>query len=154
VKYRRIQKLLLLVLAPSMSLTCGGEPVNPGDESEKFSGILIVDAECNIIGGDTTDFQPRSKPGEPEILSLKYACPNPAVGKSTWIHWAIPQQDSVWLYAYDTPGGDPIDTLYSRTGPPGSYSCLWAYSGPAGIYRIRMFTESGFTSYGDVMLVE
>ncbi len=132
--------------------SCGDETTTPGNSEERFQGILEVDVACNIIGGDTTDFRPQLEPGGPEIYSLKYACPNPALGKTTWIHWSMPVRDSVWIYAFGAPGGSPVDTLYNRTAPPGQHSVRWSYAGPKGIYRIKMFTETGFTSYGDVLL--
>ena len=135
-----------------LSWSCGDETTIQGKIEENFEGILEVDAVCNILGGDTTDFRPQPEPGGPEIYSLKYACPNPAGGKTTSIHWSIPVRDSVWIYAFDMPGGSPVDTLYNRTAPPGHHSVLWSFTGPEGIYRVKMFTETGFTSYGDVLL--
>jgi hypothetical protein len=133
--------------------SCNEDTTKPA-EVQQFQGILETDVQCNILGGDTTDFQPRPAPGEPDIYSLKYACPNPAQGKSTSIHWTVVAVDSVWILAFDTPGGSPVDTLHNGVVPPGNHIKHWSYDGPAGIYRIMMFTRSGFTSYGDVQLVE
>ena len=148
---RTFGKFILVVIATELlAWSCGEDSTKPEEKKQVFEGILETDAFCNIIGGDTTDFQPRAGPGEPEIMSLKYACPNPAVGRTTTIYWAIPTVDSVWILAFDRPGGLPVDTIYNRTDTPGVHSKEWSYDGPAGIYRVVMHTESGFTSYGDI----
>ena len=141
-----ISSLILLYSA------CGDEsPVNI-KKPEVFAGILVVELpDCHIVGGDTTDFQPRPESHDmlPTNYSLKYACPNPTIG-GTWVYFQIPQQDSVWLFVYDKPGGMPIDTLYAALGPAGAYSVDFENKGSLGIYRVVMHAAGGFESYGDV----
>jgi len=131
---------------------CGDEsPVNT-KKPEVFAGILVVELpDCHIVGGDTTDFQPRPESHDmlPTNYSLKYACPNPTIG-GTSVYFQIPQQDSVWLFVYDRPGGMPIDTLYAASGRAGAYSVDFENKGPLGIYRVVMHAAGGFESYGDV----
>ena len=150
VEHKKYRLVLLAIVFCLQAWSCEEDTVKP-KKSELFEGILEVDVLCNIVGGDTTDFLPRPQAG-PANYSLKHACPNPALGKTTGIHWQIPQPDSVWILAYDRPGGPPVDTLYNQRSLAGSYVKYWTYNGPAGIYRIRMFTGSGFSSYGDVQL--
>ena len=151
-KHKSYRFALLAIVFCLHAWSCEEDSVTPS-KNESFEGVLEVDVMCNVVGGDTTDFLPRPLPGGANY-SLYYACPNPALGKTTGIHWQIPQPDSVWILAYDRPGGLPVDTLYNRSGPEGKYAISWTYDGPAGIYRIKMFTESGFSSYGDVQLEE
>ena len=141
---------LLILVFGLHAFSCEKDAVEP-EQDKSFKGILEVDVLCNVIGGDTTDFLPRPESGAASY-SLMYACPNPASGKATTIHLQIPQPDSVWILAYDRPGGPPVDTVWSFSWLAGSYSNYWKYDGPSGIYRIKMFTRSGFTSYGDVQL--
>ncbi len=150
VEHKRYRLVFLAIVLCLQVWSCEEDTVEP-ETNKSFEGILEVDVLCNIVGGDTTDFLPRPQTG-PANYSLKYACPNPAQGKTTGIHWQIPQPDSVWILAYDRPGGPPVDTLYNRSSSAGSFVKSWTYDGPAGIYRIRMFTGSGFSSYGDVQL--
>lgn len=128
--------------------------------TDKFEGILQMDELCNIIGGDTTDFLPRSDGYVDTTVSppvvyppthsfLYGACPNPAENV-TAIHFYLHEPDSVWLFAYDEPGGAPVDTLANATRNAGSYLVAWQAPNGPGIYRVRMFTASGFQSYGDV----
>jgi hypothetical protein len=131
---------------------CDDESSVAPKKSGVFEGILAVELpDCHIVGGDTTDFQPRPESQDmmPTNYSLIYACPNPTIGE-TWIVFQIPQQDSVWLFVYDKPGRMPIDTLYAASGPAGVYTINFENQGPLGIYRVMMHTASGFESYGDV----
>jgi len=146
----RSRILLMIGVFCLHAWSCGEDSVEP-IKSTSFEGILETNTQCTILGGDTTDFLPRPLTG-PANYSLKWACPNPALGKVTSIHLQLPQPDSVWIYIYDRPGRSPIDTLYNRILPAGTHSHSWKHDGPAGIYRIKMYTGSGFTSYGDVQL--
>jgi len=158
------RRIMAVAIATSLGFVgCADDPEGPGDRSDQFEGILETDFNCNIIGGDTTDFLPRPEGdidttvvppviGGPTNYSLAYACPNPnTVGWTTFIHWQIPQTDSVWIFLFDEPGAEPVDTLYNRRAPAGSFAIIWQPDAP-GIFRIRMYTESGFTSYGDVLI--
>ena len=120
-------------------------------EQQAFTGILETSRQCQIIGGDTTDFQPRplSVGAVPTNYSLIAACPNPT-STNTSIKFQIPQPDSVWLLVFDRPGGPAIDTLFNRAANAGVYSVQWVHDGPDGVYRVVMGTASGFESYGDV----
>ena len=128
--------------------------------SQKFEGILRTDPDCNIVGGDTTDFLPRPQvsvdttlvppvAGPPLNNSLDRACPNPAEF-STQIYFEVSEPDSVWLLAYDEPNTPPVDTLFNRSAQAGVYMVTWSAPRGPGIYRVRMFTAGGFRSYGDV----
>lgn len=143
---------LLAALLIFLYSACGDEsPVNT-KKAEVFEGILVVELpDCHIVGGDTTDFQPRPESHEmlPTNYSLIYACPNPTIG-GTRIYFQVPRQDSVWMFVYDKPGGAPIDTLYAALGHAGAYSVNFENRGPLGIYRVMMYAASGFKSYGDV----
>jgi hypothetical protein len=157
-------KILVLFVACSALIgSCSDDTSRPGkDEGEgPFQGILEMDWTCRITGGDTLDFLPRPEGfidttvtppvlGPPTNYSLIGACPNPA-SMGTDIHWQIPQPDSVWILAFDTAYGRAIDTIYCGSGPTGSYAVNWSPAEP-GFYRIRMFTATGFKSYGDVLI--
>ena len=139
-----------LVLLFSASLVaCSDESTRPVEE-QGFTGILEMNIRCEIVGGDTTDFQPR--PGASNY-SLIGACPNPTDGTTT-IKFQLPQADSVWLLVYDGLGRPPIDTLYNQLSAAGSFGIIWTFDGPDGIYRVVMRTASGFESYGDVQFDE
>ena len=143
--------LFLIVVLVSQA-ACGGDNPAGTRDAENFEGILEMDLLCRIIGGDTTDFQPRPE-GQPPNYSLVGACPNPTNGTTT-IMFQLPQQDSVWILVYDRPSGGPIDTLFNSAAAPGSWSIIWTNNGPDGIYRVVMRTASGFQSYGDVQFDE
>lgn len=147
----RILLRVVLVLAVSLSLSCSDD--DPVEPQEVFSGILEVDELGNIVGGDTTDFQPRplSAGGVPSNYSLIFAFPNPVTsGDVTRVRFQIPVADSVTLRFYDRPGAPPMGTLYQLQAPPGVHDIQWTGSGFEGIYRVEMITESGFRSFGDV----
>ncbi len=132
---------------------------------EKFEGILRMDPACAILGGDTTDFVPRPEScidttvvppivGPPTNYSLAGACPNPT-DAATSVHFQISEVDSVWIFAYDRPGGAPVDTLFDRgNAMTGSYVVTLESPNGPGIYRIVMRTAKGFYSYGDVQFTE
>ena len=155
--------LVLCVVGVALVVSCEDDTSRPakGDGEGPFQGILQMDRNCIITGGDTTDFLPRPEGfidttvvpphgGPPTNYSLIGACPNPSIA-GTEIHWQIPRPDSVWILAFDAPGAPPIDTLYNRSGRTGSYIIPWRPAQP-GFYRIRMFTATGFKSYGDVLI--
>ena len=133
--------------------------------AEKFEGILRMDNVCTILGGDTSDFMPRPEGfidttvvppmvGPPDNFSLIGACPNPT-DRYTEVHFQISERDSVWILAYDHPGGTPVDTIFNRgDNPVGSYTHVWQSPNGPGIYRIVMRSATGFRSYGDVQFTE
>ena len=150
---------VLIVLAVAVLSACDDSTQKPV-VTEKFEGILQTDELCAVIGGDTTDFLPRSDAWvdttvfppaayPPTHPSLDGACPNPAE-TSTQVHFSLNERDSVWLFAYDEPGAAPVDTLFKQSARPGHYMITWHAPNGPGIYRLRMFTASGFQSYGDV----
>jgi len=161
---KMLHKILLLFIGGCAFVgSCTDDASRPGkDQGEgAFRGILRMDQNCKITGGDTMDFLPRPEGfidttvvppvvGPPTNYSLIGACPNPAM-LGTDIHWQIPQPDSVWILAFDAAHAQPIDTLYNRSGRTGSYWVQWVPAHP-GFYRIRMFTATGFKSYGDVLI--
>lgn len=130
--------------------------------SEKFEGILRCD-EDSILGGDTSDFQPRPIPSDidttvfPPLIgpikntALGWSCPNPSDAASVMYFQLSEPEDSVWVLVYDKPDAPPVDTLFSQQNAGvGSYTVMWEAPNGPGIYRIKMFTASGFHSYGDV----
>jgi hypothetical protein len=125
-----------------------GEPVLP-NQSSSFEGIWECDESFNSVGGDTTDFQPLPLPRYSNY-SLHRVCPNPVSGNPIKVVWQMPQPDSVWILVYDQPGELPVDTIVTLNGKEGIYLKNWTVDYPAGIYRIVMFTGSGFSSYGDI----
>jgi len=156
---RRLSVLLAFVLAALFS--CDGSD-RGAPMLEKFEGILQTDANCKILGGDTSDFLPRPEPasldtavsppilGPPGNNSLIGACPNPAE-TSTTISCQLAEQDSMWIFAYDEPGAPPVDTVVTLgNANAGYYRLAWSAPAGPGIYRVRMFTKGGFQSYGDV----
>ncbi len=143
--------LFLIVVLVSQA-ACGGDNPAGTRDAENFEGILEMDLLCRIIGGDTTDFQPRPE-GQPPNYSLVGACPNPTNGTTT-IKFQLPQQDSVWILVYDGLGRPPIDTLYNQLSAAGSFGIIWTFDVHDGIYRVVMRTASGFESYGDLQFDE
>lgn len=119
---------------------------------ESFSGILLADANGNILGGDTTDFQPRPQTNgqQPGNYSFICAFPNPVDGNSVSVKFQIPQSDTILIRAYDRPNALPVDTIFHAFGRAGSHIILWNWSGTEGIFRAEMTTSSGFQSYGDI----
>ena len=64
-------------------------------------------------------------------------------------------EDSVWVLVYDKPNTPAVDTLFSKgNAKVGAYTVMWEAPRGPGIYRIKMFTSSGFHSYGDVEFIE
>ena len=126
----------------------GSSPPPP----ESFSGILMTDATGTILGGDTTDFQPRplSNGHLPTNYSFICAYPNPVDGNSVYLRYQLPQPDTVLIRVYDGPNRPPVDTLSNDIRPAGSFLILWTWSGPKGILRAEMTTPTGFRSYGDI----
>ena len=122
---------------------------------EEFTGILKFDENCNIIGGDATDFIPRPDLpsggviAPPTNYSLVSACPNPADGL-TIVHFQTSEPDSIWFLVYDRTNSAPMDTLRAGTYFAGAHGFQWSSDGETGIFRIEMRSSSGFTSYGDV----
>jgi hypothetical protein len=156
---RRTGGLLVGLVLGIAILSCGDDQ-GPQPAQEPFEGIREFDWECRLLGGDSTDFEPRpisitdttTVPPTvypPQNYSLVSACPNPTVG-STTIHFNIPQTDSVWLFVYDRTNAPPIDTLYARRWLAGAYSIFWSNPGAQGVFRVEMNTQSGFKSHGDV----
>ena len=150
---------VLIVLSVVCLSACDDSTEKPIVD-EKFEGILQMDELCNIVGGDTTDFLPRSDAWvdttvAPPVVHppthpfLYGACPNPA-GNVTSVYFFLTETDSVWMFAYDEPGGAPVDTLFMSTRNFGTYAIAWNPPHGPGIYRLRLFTASGFQSYGDV----
>ena len=154
-----LRQTTFAVLAAVVFVSCEESSQKPIEE--KFEGILQMDNMCNVLGGDATDFLPRPEvcidttvvppvACPPKNYSLVGACPNPSDG-GTEIQFAISEIDSVWIFAYDRPGLPPVDTLFNQGNRrPGVYTVVWQSPSGPGIYRIRMFTASGFRSYGDV----
>ena len=145
-----------LVSTVMVIISCIGcrkdEPTQPAQEL--FFGILITDANCAIVGGDTTDFLPRPTGGGggtlPTNYSLIKACPNPVIGDTTTIYFQIPVADSVVIRAFATTNAPPLATIVSERLPAGRFQVRWGFNGVNGVYRVQMSTGSGFTSYGDV----
>ncbi len=158
-----LQRWIGITVIACLFAGCDDSSQPPTDE--RFEGILRTDNVCTILGGDTTDFLPRpegfidtvSVPpivGPPENFSLIGACPNPT-DNGTEIHFQLSERDSVWILAYDRPGGAPVDTIFnSGDNPIGVYTVFWANPNGPGIYRIVMRTATGFRSYGDVEFTE
>ncbi len=146
----KVAKKLIPVFVILAVLACSDDGPMKGDNDETFKGILEMDIFCNVIGGDTTDFQPRPEPGN---YSLIGACPNPIIGDAAVIKFKIPQADSVWIFVFDKPNSPPIGMLFNHQIPEGVYEIMWNNTGPMGIYRVEMYAASGFTSYGDVQFV-
>lgn len=150
-----MNKTVLIVCAVVLAVWFGCSDESTGPKcDEKFAGILEVDFEGNILGGDTTDFQPRPQ-WDPQTLtvlnhSLIYAYPNPVEGYVTIIKFQVPQRDSVWIFLYDRPCRGPIDTICSRMCNKGVYEYSVLHHYVPGIYRVKMYTASGFRSYGDI----
>ena len=143
--------ILMITLHSVLICSCDEESVKPSCGGS-FEGILEHDHACNIIGGDSTDFQPF-----PQIGKLSYslvgACPNPVDFHTADIWWQLAQPDSVLILIYDRHGCPPIDTLFNRSGPEGVYNVQWARPKRGEIYRIKMITASGFSSYGDIQFL-
>ena len=150
--------LVILLLIAAVG-SCGDDQ-GPLLEQKPFEGIREFDLECRLIGGDSTDFEPRPVGlvdtvivppigYPPQNYSLVSACPNPAMG-TTIIHFNLPQSDFVWLLVYDRTNSPPIDTLFARLGPAGSHAVVWSNPGARGVFRVEMSTQSGFRSHGDV----
>ena len=151
--------LLVSLVLIAVILSCGDDQ-GPQVKQEPFTGIREFDLDCRLLGGDSTDFEPRpismvdttTVPPTvypPQNYSLVSACPNPCDGQ-TVIHFNIPQADSVWLLVYDRTNSPPIDTLYARRGWAGAYGIIWSNPGAQGVFRVEMNTQSGFRSHGDV----
>jgi len=164
-KFRRAHFFGVALAAFAALASCDESPDKPLVAREKFEGILETDAECNILGGDSTDFLPRPEPayvdttvfppvyGPPVNNSLVLTCPNPAEYATT-TYFNLSEYDSVWVFVYKEPNGPPVDTLINRYGFAGSYLVTWPAPRGPGIYRIKMNTASGFHSYGDVEFIE
>jgi hypothetical protein len=160
-RFRRAHLSGLVLAALGALASCEDSTEKPVVVTEKFEGILQTDEDCNILGGDTTDFLPRPEPSDidttvfpPHIgpvknTALAYTCPNPAEQWTT-TYFQMSEPDSVWVFVYKEPSGAPVDTLINRYGFAGGYLVTWPMPQGPGIYRIKMFTASGFHSYGDV----
>ena len=161
---RKLHRIIVLFIAgAALIAACSDDGSSPRNNQGDgpFRSILQMDENCEIVGGDTLDFQPRPEGfidtmavppvvGPPTNYSLIGACPNPGI-QCTQIHWQIPQPDSVWILVFDAMRAPAMDTLYSRSGPAGSYTIIWCPE-QTGYYRIRMYTATGFVSYGDVLI--
>ncbi len=130
---------------------CKEDQISP-PPPELFAGILMTDANGTVLGGDTTDFQPRplSNGQLPANYSFICAYPNPADGDVVNLRFQLPQTDTVLIRVYDSPNHPAIDTLWDGVRPPGSHLLQWNWSGPKGILRAEMTTSTGFRSYGDI----
>jgi hypothetical protein len=146
---KETQRRIILVCSIAAWLAACSEDATRPTPPQPFSGILVTNTQCQIVGGDATDFQPRPTPGGYSLI----ACPNPT-DKNTWVRFQLPQPDSVWLFVFDRPGSPPIDTLLNQPEPAGSHAILWSHDGPDGVYRVVMGTAIGFESYGDVQFDE
>jgi hypothetical protein len=156
---RKMNNTILIICAIVLGVWFGCSEESTGPKcDDKFEGILEVDYECNILGGDTTDFQPRPQwdPHTLEVLnhSLIYACPNPVEGYFTVIKFQIPRRDSVSIFLYDRPCRGPVDTICSRVLDKGVYAYSVMHNYVPGIYRVKMYTAGGFASYGDIEFLE
>jgi hypothetical protein len=159
VQIPRAARPFIALLLLGAVYSCGDDQ-RPQLEQKPFVGIREFDVDCNLLGGDSTDFEPRPTSiidtsvvppvvYPPQNYSLVCACPNPAAGTTT-VGFNIPQPDSVWLFVYDRTNAPPIDTLYARRSQVGSYRITWFNPGARGIFRVEMNTLSGFQSHGDV----
>jgi hypothetical protein len=160
-RFLRLVGFAIAASAGVAVLSCGDNQ-KPQLDQRPFEGIREFDVDCNLVGGDTTDFEPRPMASFdstvvppvvhlPRNYSLVAACPNPTQGPTTSIEFVMPQPDSVWLFVYDRTNSPPIDTLYARRSPAGTHRIIWSRPGASGILRVEMNTESGFRSHGDVL---
>jgi hypothetical protein len=153
-KMRKVSLCLIICLTIGFILLSCKKDEPTQTSQETFSGIMVTDAGCIIVGGDTTDFLPRPTGGGigsiPTNYSLIMACPNPVVGDTTSIRFQIPVSDSVLIQAFPRPNAASVAVILNQRLPAGVFMVRWGFNGPNGVYRVRMSTERGFTSYGDV----
>ena len=123
-------------------------------ETEVFSGILLTDANMNVIGGDATDFQPRPLVGpgnEPLNDALYPAFPNPSEDDRIILMYQLTQPDSVSIFLFAQPNSPPIDTLVNWFHRQKAvYAVIAEDSGLSGVLRVTMETGRGFRSFGDI----
>ncbi len=145
-------KIYFVILIVILGVACS-ENSSTESKEESFSGILMTDEEGNILGGDTTDFQPRpinGNNGAPLNYSLVCAYPNPVLNDTVTIKFQVPQPDSIIIKLYDKPNSGHVEILLNTSKWTGIHQIRWINTLNNGIYRVTMNTDSGFYSYGDI----
>jgi|GEM_PF-2058061 len=147
-----------LFLSAVLLLQCSDDdkPTAPGPDLSAWGGILMVDNQGTVIGGDESDWCSSANPGRgglPEAYALYPAYPNPAVD-SIRIRYDLPAASSVTLQIMDSTGAI-LRTLVDADQVAGSYSVSWPLDDSSGIrlspglYRCLM-TAGGFSCRGDL----
>ncbi len=123
-------------------------------ETEVFSGLLLTDANMNVIGGDAGDFQPRPQVGpgnEPLNDALYPAFPNPSADDRIILWYQLTQPDSVTILLFAHPNSAPVDTLTNWFHRQKAvYAVIVEDLGLSGVLRVTMATGRGFRSFGDI----
>lgn len=147
-----------LFLSAVMLIQCSDDdkPTASGPDLSAWGGILMVDNQGTVIGGDQSDWcsSPNPRKGElPDAFALYPAYPNPAVD-SVRIAYDLPVLSPVELLICDSTG-TILRTLVDADQAAGSYSVSWPLDDSSGIrlspgsYRCLM-TAGGFSCRGDL----